>query len=152
MKNKGIFFLGFLLVFGGFCFWQYPFLKALFLALRNNREIISPLVSLPGEGPARPAGGQILGEITTLETDFDFGSIQPETTVLAQGAYVYDLSRGRVIFEKDAHRQLPASSTVKIVTAAVALDKGNLNEEMTVNWFPTVVGESSIEFGLWRKI
>jgi len=143
-ENKIIFFLGFLLVFGGFGFWQYPFLKGLFLALRNNREIISPLAFLPSEG-------QILGEITTLEANFDFGSIQPETTVLAQGAYVYDLSRGRLIFEKDAYRQLPAASTIKIVTAAVALDKGNLNEEMTVNWFSTVVGESSMNLGFGEK-
>jgi len=143
-ENKIIFFLGFLLVFGGFAFWQFPFLRGLFLALGNNREIISPLTSLPCEG-------QVLGEITTLETNFDFGNIQPETKVLAQGAYVYDLSRGRVVFEKDAHRQLPAASTIKIVTAAVALDKGNLNEEMTVNWFPTVVGESSMNLGFGEK-
>jgi len=151
MKNKGIFFLGFLLVFGGFAFWQSPFLRGLFLAFKDGREIISPLTFLPREGPARPAGGQILGEITTLETDFDFGNIQPETKVLAQGAYVYDLSRGRVVFEKDAHRQLPAASTIKIVTAAVALDKGNLDEEITVNYFPTIVGESSMNLGFGEK-
>jgi len=33
----------------------------------------------------------------------------------------------------------------------VALDKGNLNEEMTVNWFPTVVGESSMNLGFGEK-
>jgi D-alanyl-D-alanine carboxypeptidase len=143
-KNKVIFFFGFLLVLGGFVFWQFPFLRALLLAFKDRREIISPLARLP-------AGGQILGEITTLEIDFDFGDIQAGASILAQGAYVYDLTQKRVIFEKDAHRQLPAASAIKIVTAAVALDKGNLNEEMTVNWFPTVVGESSMNLGFGEK-
>jgi len=120
------------------------FFGVLFFALKGGRQVISPLVGKKGEP-------QVLGEITTLETDFDFGSIQPGAAILAQGAYVYDLTRGRVIFEKDSHRQLPAASTIKIVTAAVALDKGNLNEEMTVNWFPTVVGESSMNLGFGEK-
>ena len=114
MKNKVVFFFGFLLVLGGFTFWQFPFLRGLFLALKDRREIISPLVHLSTEG-------QILGEITTLETDFDFGGIQPGASILAQGVYVYDLTWKKVIFEKEAHRRLPAASTIKIVTAAVAL-------------------------------
>jgi len=143
-SSRYIFLFGFLLVLGGFVFWQYPLLGGLFLALKGERQIISPL----GRSPAR---GQILGEITTLETDFDFGGIQPGASILAQGAYVYDLTWGKVIFEKDPHRQLPAASTIKIVTAAVALDKGKLDEEMTVNWFPTVVGESSMNLGFGEK-
>jgi len=144
MKNRIIFFLGFLVVFGSFVFWQYPFLRALSLTLKDKQGFISPLSYSPGES-------QILGEITTIETDFDFGNVQPEAAILAQGAYVYDLSWRKVIFEKDAHRQLPAASTIKIVTAAVALDKGKLSEEMTVNWFPTLVGESSMNLGFGEK-
>jgi len=144
MKNKIVFFFGFWLVFGGFVFWQYPLVQGLFSVIKGQREVISPLVRLPTEG-------RILGEITTLETDFDFGSIQSEATILTQGAYIYDLTRKRLIFEKDAHRQLPAASTIKIVTAAVALDRGNLSEEMTVNWFPTLVGESSMNLGFGEK-
>lgn len=147
MKSRGTFFLGFLLVLLSFSFWQKEFLGGLVAALRGEREIISPLTF------RQPAdqGGQILGEITTLETDFDFGQIQPEEKILAQGAYVFDLRRGQVVFEKEPHRQLQAASTIKIVTAAVALDKGSLDEEMTVNYFPTVVGESSMNLAFGEK-
>jgi len=144
MKRKIVFFLGFFLVFGGFIYWQHSLLRSLFLALRGRQEIVSPLSYSPSKG-------RTLGEITTIETDFDFGSVQPEAAILAQGAYIYDLSWRKVIFEKDAHRQLPAASTIKIVTAAVALDKGKLSEDITVNWFPTVVGEGSMNLGFGEK-
>ncbi|MGB9706718.1 MAG: D-alanyl-D-alanine carboxypeptidase family protein [Microgenomates group bacterium] len=142
MKIKFFFLFGFLLVLISFSFWQYPLLRSLFLALRGERQILSPLA---------PKSGQILGEITTLETDFDFGQPESEEKILAQGAYVYDLTRNKLIFEKDSHRQLQAASTIKIVTAAVALDKGELNEEMTVNYYPTVVGESSMNLAFGEK-
>lgn len=87
---------------------------------------------------------KILGEITTLESNYDFGELRSEATVLAQGAFVYDLDKGKAVFEKNSREKLPAASTVKIVTAAVALDRGKLSEEFTVNTFPTVVGESSM--------
>jgi len=144
MRAKFIFLSGFLLVLGIFSFWQHSLLLALLSVLMDGQGIVSPLGRLA-------VRGKILGEIKTLETDFDFGSLQNQTGVLARGAYVFDLTLGRVIFEKEAHRRLPAASTIKIVTAAVALDKGSLGEEITVNWFPTIVGESSMNLGFGEK-
>lgn len=94
---------------------------------------------------------RVLGEVAILENDFDLGEIKPEEKVFAQGAFIYDLTRNQVIFEKDSRQQLPAASTVKIVTAAVALDKGQLDEEMTVGYYPTFVGESSMNLVFGEK-
>lgn len=94
---------------------------------------------------------RILGEITTLENNFSLGELRPEAEVLAQGVFVYDLDRNKAVFEKNSREKLPAASTVKIVTAAVALDRGQLDEEFTVNTFPTVVGESSMNLAFGER-
>lgn len=126
-------------------FWQRQLIAPLFLALKGERQILSPV------GRGGEAQPQVLGEITTLENNFDFGEIKPEEKVLAQGAYAVDLNSGKIIFEKDSRVQLQAASTIKVLTAAMALEKGSLDEEVTVNYFPTVVGESSMNLAFGEK-
>lgn len=145
MKSRVAFLLGFCFAFFGFAFWQKNLIKPLFFALKGERKIISPLSFSSRLEP------QVLGEITTLENDFSLGEINQTEGVLAQGVLVYDLKANKIILERDIHRQLQAASTVKIVTAAVALEKGQLEEEMTVNFFPTIVGESSMNLLVGEK-
>lgn len=47
-----------------------------------------------------------------------------------------DCKTGRVLYEKNAHEQKPMASTTKIMTALVALENGNLEEQVTIdkNW------------------
>lgn len=136
MWSKISFLGGFFLVIAVFGFWQNQFLRELILSFNGEKQQITSVQVKPRVS--------ILGEVTTLETNFDFGNLSPEKEILAKSAYIYDLSQKRVLFEKDAYAPMQAASTIKIVTAAVALDKGNLNEEMVVNYFPTTVGESSM--------
>jgi serine-type D-Ala-D-Ala carboxypeptidase (penicillin-binding protein 5/6) len=136
MWSKISFLGGFFLVIAVFGIWQNQFLKELILSLGGEKQQITSVQTKPRVS--------ILGEVTTLENDFDFGNLSPEKEILAKGAYVYDLTQKRVLLEKNAYFPLQAASTIKIVTAAVALDKGNLDEEMVVNYFPTTVGESSM--------
>lgn len=145
--KKTFFVFGFLLAVVVFSFWQKEAVKGLFLALKGERQILTPLAQLPSD----ETESQVLGEITTLESDFDFGKILTEEKVLAEGAYAADFNSGKIIFEKDSRVQLQAASTIKILTAAVALEKGSLDEEMTVNYFPTVVGESSMNLAFGEK-
>lgn len=147
MKFKFFFLFGFLLVVGGILFWQKQAIILLFLALKGERQILTPLAQLPSD-ENEP---KVLGEITTLESDFDLGKILTEDKVLAEGAYAADFDSGKIIFEKDGQKRLQAASTVKILTAAVALDRGKLDEEMTVNYFPTVVGESSMNLAFGER-
>lgn len=145
MKVKIFFFSGFLLTLVFFSVWQNRFLGQMFLSLKGGEKLLSPKGRFFTQNP------QILGEITTLENEFDFGEVGSEEAILSQGAFVYDLTGERIIFEKEAKRRLPAASTVKIATAAVAIDKGKLEEELTVNYFPTVVGESSMNLVFGEK-
>lgn len=149
MKGKYFFLFGFSLVVLAFGFWQKDFLASLSLALQGGRQIISPISQQLVQNQSE--SGQILGEITTLEADYDFGQVRDINEVLSQGALVYDLTANKIIFKKDEFAHLQAASTVKIVTAAVALDRGKLDEEMTVNYFPTVVGESSMNLAFGEK-
>lgn len=141
-----IFFLiGFFLSLAFLFLEQGKIFQEILAALKSEKSIISPL----GKAVVTPA--QVLGEITTLENTFDFGTVRLEEGVLAEGAFVYDLTNEKVVFEKDSRKHLQAASTMKIVTAAVALDKGKLEEKMTVNYFPTVVGESSMNLAFGEK-
>ena len=149
MKGKYFFLIGFLVVMLAFGFWQKNFLASLLMALQNERQIISPISQQLAQN--QPEGGQILGEITTLEADYDFGQIQDKNEVLSAGAVAYDLTADKIIYKKNEFAHLQAASTVKIITASVALDKGKLDEEMTVNYFPTVVGESSMNLAFGEK-
>lgn len=147
MRASIILGLGFLLSLMSLISWQGKQFFNLFAILWGGGQTISPL----GRSSAGEAKPQVLGEITTLETTFDFGQVWPEKKVLAEGAYAYDLTNNKIIFEKDARLKLPAASTMKILTAAVALDRGKLEEEMTVNYFPTLVGESSMNLAFGEK-
>lgn len=144
MKSKA-FFSGIILSLVIFGFWQKDFFGVLLLTIKGERTVISPLGKAPLSKP------QVLGEITTLEGNFDFGQIRAGEGVLSQGAFVYDLTGKRAIFEKNSQQKLQAASTVKIVTAAVALERGKLDEEMTVNYYPTVVGESSMNLAYGER-
>jgi D-alanyl-D-alanine carboxypeptidase (penicillin-binding protein 5/6) len=47
-------------------------------------------------------------------------------------AIVIDAKTGRVLFEKDAYSKRPMASTTKIMTAILAIELGNLDDEITV--------------------
>jgi D-alanyl-D-alanine carboxypeptidase (penicillin-binding protein 5/6) len=78
-------------------------------------------------------------------TDSDLGSVRlyphqieaiaalamPEVT--AQAAIVSDVASGQILAEKNAHQRLAPASTTKIATALVALQKGQLEEQVVVH-------------------
>jgi D-alanyl-D-alanine carboxypeptidase (penicillin-binding protein 5/6) len=55
----------------------------------------------------------------------------PEVT--AQAAIVSDVTSGQILAEKNAHQRLAPASTTKIATALVALQRGQLEEQVTVH-------------------
>lgn len=149
MKSKLFFVSGFFCGFFAVFVWlsasQEYFFRGLIYAIQRKGEIVTPM-TLPANSP------QVLGEVATIDNSYNFGQIYPNTKVLAQGAVAFDVTDNKVIFEKDSHQKLPAASTVKIVTAAVALDKGSLDEPVTVGLFPTTVGESSMGLQFGQKL
>ena len=54
-------------------------------------------------------------------------------SISAECACVIDMSTGRVIFEKNAHKEHTMASTTKIMTALVALENSNPDDVVTVS-------------------
>ena len=57
------------------------------------------------------------------------GLAQSETT--ARAACILDMQTGRVLFAQGTHDRLPMASTTKVMTALLAIERGNLQDEVT---------------------
>ena len=53
---------------------------------------------------------------------------QDETT--ARAACILEMQTGRVLFASDMHARLPMASTTKVMTALLAIERGNLADEV----------------------
>lgn len=65
----------------------------------------------------------------------------------AKSAVLIEAQTGRVLMEQDAYTRRPMASTTKIMTALIALEKGNLSDMVTVSYAAQSVEGSSI----WLK-
>ena len=65
-------------------------------------------------------------------------------TVSAESAILIEANTGDVVFESNSRKVLPMASTTKIMTALVALENGNLDEEFSVPEEATDVEGSSV--------
>lgn len=87
--------------------------------------------------PATPA----IAAPTATPRDFDKlapqGELQPDA-VKADSAILVDSRTGNVLFEKDADTKRYPASTTKIMTCLVALEKGNLEDMVTIGTVPTL--------------
>lgn len=73
-------------------------------------------------------------------------SIEGETCVLM------DVKTGKVLYEKDAHKQMEPASTTKIMTAIVALENGDLNDTVTIGSSPPLLEGSKINLKKGEKL
>ncbi len=51
----------------------------------------------------------------------------------ARSSILIDADTGRVLYESNAHEALPMASTTKVMTALLALEKGNLTDKVTAS-------------------
>lgn len=65
--------------------------------------------------------------LTILQT-----SILAVPSLSAKAAILIDAQTGRVLYEKNAHERLPQASTTKITTALLALENGELSQEIII--------------------
>ncbi|MBD5539670.1 MAG: D-alanyl-D-alanine carboxypeptidase [Lachnospiraceae bacterium] len=56
-----------------------------------------------------------------------------EPRLYAKAALLMDASNNRVLYEKNGYEVMPMASTTKIMTAIIALEYGNLEDEVTVS-------------------
>jgi D-alanyl-D-alanine carboxypeptidase (penicillin-binding protein 5/6) len=67
-----------------------------------------------------------------------------EPVIPADAYLVMDATTGEVLLAHEAHTQLPMASTTKIMTALVALERGNLQDVVTVGQKPYDTGGTTI--------
>jgi serine-type D-Ala-D-Ala carboxypeptidase (penicillin-binding protein 5/6) len=73
-------------------------------------------------------------------------------SVSAQSAILMEQESGRVLFEKNAHKQLRIASITKIMTAILAIESGKMNEKVKINKNAVGVEGSSLYLKLGEKI
>ncbi|HEX9061872.1 MAG TPA: D-alanyl-D-alanine carboxypeptidase family protein [Clostridia bacterium] len=73
-------------------------------------------------------------------------------SVSAGAAILMDMNSGRVMYDKNARSRRPMASTTKIMTAILAIEKGNLNDVVTVSRRAASVGGSTIDLKAGQKI
>ena len=62
----------------------------------------------------------------------------------ATAAIVIDMKSGRVLFEKNSNIKKSIASTTKIMTAIIAIENGNLDDEIVISKRAASVSGSSI--------
>lgn len=70
--------------------------------------------------------------------------IQSPPEIAGEAGIVMDVETGRVLYEKNAHLKLEPASTTKIMTAILALEKGDLSDIVTTGKNPTLVDGTRI--------
>ena len=65
-------------------------------------------------------------------------------SIVGLAGVLMDVETGRVLYEKNAHQKLEPASTTKIMTAVLALERGNLSDTVTIGKEPTLVDGSRI--------
>lgn len=70
----------------------------------------------------------------------------------ARGAVLMEVETGRVLYEKNPHEKMPMASTTKIMTAILALEKGNLSDVVTVSRNASGVEGSSIYLAVGEQL
>lgn len=78
------------------------------------------------------------------------GSGAPDTS--AQGAVLMEAGTYRVLYEKNAHKQLPMASTTKVMTAILAIENGDLSSTVTVSKNASGIEGSSIWLEVGEKM
>lgn len=83
-------------------------------------------------------GGGATGETAVLPEDRTAEAAsgaagQPEIALYARSAVLMDAATGRVLYEKNGYEHMPNASTTKIMTCILALEQGNLKDEVKVS-------------------
>jgi serine-type D-Ala-D-Ala carboxypeptidase (penicillin-binding protein 5/6) len=79
-------------------------------------------------------------------------SLAAPPSISADAAIVMDVTTGEVLFEKNARKLRAPASTTKILTAIVALEKGNLQDMVTVSRHAAYTKGSSVHLSPDEKL
>lgn len=97
-------------------------------------------------------------EETIVDEELGLEDIKEVTTqsgvpsINARSAILYDLSYGRILYEKNPKQRRANASTTKMLTAIVAYENGNLEDVVTVSKKAATTGGSTIKLRTGDKI
>lgn len=75
-----------------------------------------------------------------------------EINIGAKSVLLVDYDSGETLFSKNAHDKLPAASTIKIMTALVALENAGIEDTFTVSLNAAKIGENSMGLTAGEKL
>jgi D-alanyl-D-alanine carboxypeptidase (penicillin-binding protein 5/6) len=101
---------------------------------------------------SRVSGDEILEDAPFIDTFTNSANYASAPKIGANAAIVMDAKSGRVLFEKNAYSRRPMASTTKIMTAIVALEKGNLDDTVVISKRAAGIGGSTINLKTGQKI
>jgi len=78
--------------------------------------------------------------------------IAKELTITAQSAVLIDADTGAILFGKNHLQQRPPASTTKILTAILAIEKGNLKDSVEISNRASRTGEARLNLIAGEKI
>ncbi len=117
-------------------------------AIDNGRDALYDVVQThieQGLAALRRFGALLLAFCFLAVTATVVRADGPDEPVIPAEAYlVMDAATGEVLLAHEAHTQLPMASTTKIMTALVALERGNLQDVVTVGQKPYDTGGTTI--------
>lgn len=136
--------LGFLILELGFLFaWQNYLAPR---TIKSDWGIISPLPHYLSPGQIMAANLWLPDETKVSETNLS----RPE--ILAESYLAIDLSTGEILLEKESRKRLLVASTVKIMTALVAIERGDPDQTLVVSDRATRVGEDTMGLSAGEKV
>ncbi|HLR67029.1 MAG TPA: D-alanyl-D-alanine carboxypeptidase family protein [Virgibacillus sp.] len=87
----------------------------------------------------------IIVVVNTIFVNQTFGHANTSPPILnSESAIVIDAKTGKVLYEKDSHTKMYPASLTKIATAIYAIDKGNIEELVTVSQKARDTGGSKV--------
>lgn len=109
-------------------------LLAVILALASIFFVIIPKTRSTGEFVSPlPRGERVLGINQWQPESASAAIFTPSVT--AKAALLIDTRSGQVFFAKNIHERLPIASLVKVMTALVALERKNMDDEFIVSQY-----------------
>lgn len=114
--------------------------------IKPSLGIITPLPHYLKPGQVLAANLWLPNEKRVLKTNISLPDIKAESYI------AIDLFQDQILLEKDSRKKLPAASTLKIMTALIALERGSLDQVITVSERAAGIGEDSMGLSAGEKL
>lgn len=122
--------------------WRCLFITAVFILCIRSVYVRADMSENDGNNPITESVGMTsvadVSDVTDVTAVTDVAGevqqeIQTDLKLYAQSAVLMDVETGRILYGKDADTKRPMASTTKIMTCILALEFGNMEDEVKVS-------------------